>query len=42
MKKEIIVSAKTEAEAIEKAKGLAGEGAKIAAIPDGVSGMVTK
>lgn len=29
-------------EAIEKAKGLLGEGAKIAAIPDGVSVMVTK
>ena len=37
-----MIPAYSLAEAIEKAKGLAGEGAKIAAIPDGVSVMVTK
>ena len=37
-----MIPAHSLAEAIEKAKGLAGEGAKIAAIPDGVSVMVTK
>ena len=37
-----MIPAHSLAEAIEKAKGLVGEGAKIAAIPDGVSVMVTK
>lgn len=37
-----MIPAHSLAEAIEKAKGIVGEGAKIAAIPDGVSVMVTK
>ncbi len=37
-----MIPAHSIAEAIEKAKGLVGDGAKIAAIPDGVSVMVTK
>ncbi len=37
-----MIPAHSLAEAIEKAKGMVGEGAKIAAIPDGVSVMVTK
>jgi nickel-dependent lactate racemase len=37
-----MIPAHSLAEAIEKAKGLVGEGARIAAIPDGVSVMVTK
>ncbi|MBO5967860.1 MAG: nickel-dependent lactate racemase [Clostridia bacterium] len=37
-----MIPAHSLAEAIEKAKGLVGEAAKIAAIPDGVSVMVTK
>ena len=37
-----MIPAHSLAEAIEKAKGLVGEGAKIAAIPDGVSVMLTK
>ncbi len=37
-----MIPAHSLAEAIEKAKGLVGEDAKIAAIPDGVSVMVTK
>lgn len=37
-----MIPAHSIAAAIEKAKGLVGEGAKIAAIPDGVSVMVTK
>ena len=37
-----MIPAHSLAQAIEKAKGMVGEGAKIAAIPDGVSVMVTK
>ena len=37
-----MIPAHSLAESIEKAKDLVGEGAKIAAIPDGVSVMVTK
>ena len=37
-----MIPAHSIAEAIEKAKGLVGDGARIAAIPDGVSVMVTK
>ena len=37
-----MIPAHSLGEAIEKAKGLVGDGAKIAAIPDGVSVMVTK
>ena len=37
-----MIPAHSLAEAIEKAKGMVGEAAKIAAIPDGVSVMVTK
>ena len=37
-----MIPARSLAEAIEKAKGRVGEGAKIAAIPDGVSVMVVK
>lgn len=37
-----MIPAHSLAEAIEKAKGMVGESAKIAAIPDGVSVMVTK
>lgn len=37
-----MIPAHSLAEAIEKAKGLVGDGARIAAIPDGVSVMVTK
>lgn len=37
-----MIPAHSLAEAIEKAKDIVGEGAKIAAIPDGVSVMVTK
>ena len=37
-----MIPAHSIADAIEKAKGLVGDGARIAAIPDGVSVMVTK
>ena len=37
-----MIPAHSIGEAIEKAKGIVGEGARIAAIPDGVSVMVTK
>ena len=37
-----MIPAHSLAQAMEKAKGMVGEGAKIAAIPDGVSVMVTK